>query len=179
MTPALGLALLAVVAPPPSETAAAREQARLCERFVGEESLAACRRALALGLGRERRKSVRQIVARRLASLERWPELAEHFRGDVAEDPLDNEARLHLGSTLLFALGRNRDAVEELEVAARLQPGSAEMQALLAVALCASGRPKDAAEAFEEAVRLDEHVLDHRPALQATLESVRRGEAWP
>ena len=34
----------------PPETAAAREQARLCERLAGEDGAAACRQALALGI---------------------------------------------------------------------------------------------------------------------------------
>ena len=41
--------------PPPEETPEAREPARLCERLDEEEGIEACRAALALGLGPERR----------------------------------------------------------------------------------------------------------------------------
>jgi tetratricopeptide (TPR) repeat protein len=172
------IALLAVGARP-TETAAAREQARLCEKLTGEESLAACHHALELGLGVERLGSVRQIVARRLASLGRWEELAEHFRADAALQPLDGEVRLRLGSTLLFALGRPDEAVGELTEAVRLAPDAALARAVLASAQGASGRPKEAAEGFAAALRLDEHLLDHRPAMRAAFEAAQRGEAWP
>ena len=178
MTSALALALFAVLARS-SETVASREQARLCEKLTGEESLAACRRAIDLGLSSERLGPVRQLVARRLAALERWGELAEHFREDVALRPLDGEARLRLGSTLLFALGQPAEAEAQLTEAVRLAPGSAVARSLLALALAGSGRLKEAAEAFDAASSLDEHLLDHRPAMRATVESTRRGAAWP
>jgi tetratricopeptide (TPR) repeat protein len=178
LTSALLLAAVALAARAP-ETAAAREQVRLCERLTGLESLAACHRALELGLGEERRSPVRQIIARRLASLGRWDELVEHFRADVALHPLDGEVRLRLGSTLLFALGRPAEAVVELVEAVRVAPDSALARGLLASAESANGQPKDAAEAFEAALRLDEHLLDHRPAMRAAFEAARRSEAWP
>ena len=178
MTSALALAIFAVLARSP-ETAASREQARLCEKFTGEESLAACRRAIELGLSPERLGPVRQIVARRLASLERWAELAEHFRADVALRPLDAEARLRLGSTLLFAVGQPAEAEAELAEAVRLEPSSAVARSLLALALAAHGRFQEAADEFDAATSLDEHLLDHRPAMRAAVEATRRGEAWP
>jgi len=178
MSGLLAFYFFALAAPAP-ETAAAREQARICEKLTGEESLFACRRAIDLGLSPERLWPVRQIVARRLASLERWDELADHFRSDVALHPLDPEARLRLGSTLLFALGRHSDAVTELAEAARMAPEAALPRGLLALAQAASGRLKEAAEDFEAALRLDEHLLDHRPAMRAAFEAARRGEAWP
>jgi tetratricopeptide (TPR) repeat protein len=176
VTSVLLLASLAVAA---HETAAAREQVRLCERLTGEESLAACHHAIELGLAAERLRPVRQIVARRLASLGRWEELAEHFRGDVALHPLDGEVRLQLGSTLLFALGRPTEAAVELGEAVRLAPDSALARGVLASAQGANGLPKEAADGFEAALRLDEHLLDHRPAMRAAFEAARRGEAWP
>jgi hypothetical protein len=36
-----------------------------------------------------------------------------------------------------------------------------------------------AAGEFEAAVKLDEHLLDHRPAMRAAFEAAQRGEAWP
>jgi tetratricopeptide (TPR) repeat protein len=178
MTGAIALAFL-VVASRPAETAAAREQARLCERLAGEESLTACQRAIALGLGPERLEPARQIVARRLATLERWDELAAHFRADVDLHPTDGDVRVRLGSTLLFALGQPDEAAVELAEAVRLAPGSAVARGLLALALAARGRAKDAADEFEAALRLDEHLLDNRPAMRAAYEAAGRGEAWP
>ena len=102
-----------------------------------------------------------------------------HFRGDVTLHPEDALARLRLGSTLLFALGRTTDAMTELEEATRLEPELAEARTLLALAQVASGRAKDAASGFEEALRIDEHLLEHRPAMQAAFDAARRGEAWP
>ena len=178
MTSALVFVLAAAEARP-LETPAAREQARVCERLTGEESLAACRRATNLGLSPERLGSVRQIVARRLAALERWEELEAHFRGDLALNPQDAEARLRLGSVLLFALSRPAEAVGELSEAVRLAPDSALARGTLAVALSASARPQEAADAFAAALRADEHLLDHRPAMREAYEAVRLGEAWP
>jgi tetratricopeptide (TPR) repeat protein len=178
MTGSLALVLLVLATRPP-ETAAAREQARLCERQAGEESLAACRRAIQLGLSSERLGPVRQIVARRLASLERWEELAEHYRGDVDLQPSDGEARLRLGSTLLFDLGQPSEAVAVLSEAVRLAPDAAAARGLLGLALGANGQPKEAAGELEAAVKLDEHLLDHRPAMRAAFEAAQRGEAWP
>jgi tetratricopeptide (TPR) repeat protein len=172
------LAFLVVGARPP-ETVAARDQARLCEKLTGEDSLAACQRALALGLGPERLLAVRQIVARRLAALERWEELTAHLRADVALHPLDAEVRLRLGSNFLFAEGRPTEAAVELTEAVRLAPDSAVARGLLAVAHAALGRPREAADGFQAALRLDEHLLDHRPAMRATFEAAQRGEAWP
>lgn len=172
------LGVLAAMAPRAAETPAAREQARLCESTVGEDSLAACRRAIQLGLGPARLVPVRQIVARRLAALERWEELAEHFREDVALRPDDAEARLKLGSTLLFGLGRPTEAEAAFAEAVRLAPDSALGHALLALCLGA-GRPAEAAAEFEIAGRLDEHLFDDRPAMVAAQDAARRGEAWP
>jgi hypothetical protein len=47
----------------PTETAAAREQARLCERLPGASGAAACRQALALGIAPPRRAAVREQLA--------------------------------------------------------------------------------------------------------------------
>ncbi len=178
MTSALAFVLVAV-ALRPVETPAAREQARVCERLTGEESLAACRRATSLGLRPERLGPVRQIIARRFASLERWADLAEHLRGDLALHPEDPVARLRLGSALLFGLGRPAEALAELAEAVRLAPDSAIARGVLAVAQGESGRPQEAALEFEAALQLDEHLLDHRPAMRAAYEAARRGEAWP
>jgi tetratricopeptide (TPR) repeat protein len=166
-------------APPRSETAAAREQARLCERENLEAGAAACREALRLGIGPARRGPVREILTRHLVALERWDELAEVLRENVGLDPKSAAAWQRLGLTLLFALGEAAEATGALEEAVRLAPADAQARLGLALALQAAGRAKEAEAAFEEALRLDPAVLAGRPAARAALEAARRGEPWP
>ena len=176
----LGIAIpLPGQSPPPEETLEAREQARLCERLDEEEGIEACRAALALGLGPERRGPVRRILARHLVDVERWSELAEHYREDVRLAPEDAEAWVRLGTTVLFALNEQAEALAAIEEAVRLDPDDAATRCLLAVALHSLGRHEEATEAFDEAVRLDPTVLDGRPAARAVREAARRGEPWP
>jgi tetratricopeptide (TPR) repeat protein len=181
----LGVALVGAAAaaqpqpPPRGETPAAREQARLCERKNLEEGAAACRAALALGIGPARRGSVRELLARHLVALERWDELAELQRENVRLDPLSAAAWQRLGLTLLFALDAPAEAAGALEEAVRLAPEDAEARLGLALALQAAGRPEESAAEFEEALRLDPAVLEGRPAAHAALEAARRGERWP
>ena len=183
MTPALALGLLALTALPSpraaAETAAAREQARLCEITTGDVSLAACRRAIELGLGPARIAPVRQVLARRLAALARWDELAEHFRGDLAQRPDDAEAHLKLGSALFFGLGRPAEAAAAFGESVRLAPDSALGHALLGLALGANARATEAAAEFEIALRLDERLFDQRPAMASAFDAAQRGEVWP
>ena len=184
---ALGLALIAAgvaaaereTAPPRGETAAAREQARLCERENLEAGAAACREALNLGIGPARRGAVREKLTRHLVALERWDELAEVLRESVRLDPKSASAWQRLGLTLLFALGEAAEATGALEEAVRLAPGDAPARLGLALALHAAGRATEAAAAFDEALRLDPDVLTGRPAARAALEAARRGEPWP
>ena len=165
--------------PPRGETAAAREQARRCERENLEEGVAACRAALALGIGPARRGPVREMLARHLVALERWDELAELFRENVRLDPESAAAWLRLGLTLLFALDEPAEATGALEETVRLAPADAPARLGLALALQAAGRTTEAAAAFGEALRLDPAVLHGRPAARAALEAARRGEPWP
>jgi tetratricopeptide (TPR) repeat protein len=178
---AAGLILVAGTALPQlaGETPAAREQARLCERLDEESGIEACRAALALGLRPLRREAVRRILANHLVDLERWSELAEHFREGVRLDPEDADAWFRLGSTLLFALNQRAEALAALEEAARLAPADATTRSVLAIALHALGRYEEAAASFDEALRLDPAVLERRPAAQALREAARRGEPWP
>jgi tetratricopeptide (TPR) repeat protein len=164
---------------PPEETLEAREQARLCERLDEEEGIAACRAALALGLGPERRGPVREILARHLVDLERWGELAEHYREDVRLSPEDAEPWRRLGAILLFALNQRVEALAAFEEAARLDPTDAPTQCLLAIALHSLGRFVEATKAFDDALRLDPGILDNRPAARRVREAARRGEPWP
>ncbi len=169
----------AATRPPRAETAAAREQARLCERLDGEEAIAACREALALGIGPARRGAVRQLLSVRLAALERWDELAALLRESVQLDPGDAAAWQRLGGVLLFGLGRPTDAVPALEEAARLAPGDAPVRVDLAVALASAGRLPEAVAACDVAAGLDPAVLDSRPGARAVLDAAREGKRWP
>ncbi len=181
--PAIAAVVLLAAGTAPSrsagETPAAREQARLCERLDEEPGIEACRAALALGLHPPRREAVREILAKHLVDLERWSELAEHYREGVRLDPEDAEAWFRLGSTLLFALNQRAEALAALEEAARLAPAEASTRSVLAIALHALGRYEETAASFDEALRLDPAVLEGRPAAQAMREAARRGEPWP
>jgi tetratricopeptide (TPR) repeat protein len=141
--------------------------------------VAACRAALAMGIGPERRGPVREMLAKHLVALERWDELAELLREGVRLDPTGADAWRRLGETLLFALGEPAEATGALEEAVRLAPGDAPVRVGLALALHAAGRAKEAAAAFEAALRLDPAVLDGRPAARAAMEAAGRGEPWP
>ncbi len=176
---AAGAAVPAPSVPPRGETAAAREQARLCERENLEAGAAACRAALALGIGPARRDAVRELLARHLVALERWEELGELLRENVALHPTSSEAWQRLGLVLLFALDRPAEASSALAEAARLAPADASVRLALALAHHAGGRTDEAAAAFEEALRLDPAVLESRPASRAVFEAVRRKEPWP
>jgi tetratricopeptide (TPR) repeat protein len=180
--PAAALALFLVPGVPGivvGETMEAREQARLCERLDEEEAVAACRRALALGLTPKRRDAVREVLSRHLVDLERWSELADHYREDVRRDPEAAEGWRRLGTTLLFALNERAEALAALEVASRLDPPHASTWVLLGHARHALGRYDEASAAFDEALRLDPAVLDGRPAARAVRDAARRREPWP
>jgi tetratricopeptide (TPR) repeat protein len=174
----LALASVGAAAAEP-ETAAAREQARLCERQNGEQGANACRKALALGIGPERRGPVRELLARHLVTLERWDELAGLFREDVRESPESAAAWQRLGLTLLFALDEPAEALAALEEAVRFAPTNAVARLGLGLAAYSAGHRQEARAALEEALRLDPNVLDARPAARAVLEAIRRGEPWP
>jgi tetratricopeptide (TPR) repeat protein len=183
---AVALALVAAragaapeAAHPRGETPAAREQARLCERLNLEEGVAACRAALALGIGPDRRGPIRQKLARHLVALERWDELAELLRENVRLEPDNADAWQRLGLVLLFALDEPEEAIGALQEATRRAPTDSSAWIGLGLALHAGGRGKEAAEAIEAAARLDPAALDGRPAARAVLEAARRGEAWP
>jgi len=174
-----GVVALLSAAGAPAEEPAAGEQARLCEERSGEEGLAACRSAIALGLGPERAAVVRQLLALRLASLERWEELAAAYREAVRLDPNDAEANWRLGSTLLFALGKPEEALFPLLEAVRLATAEPQPRLALGAALNALGRHGEAVAAFEAALHLDPAVLDDHPGSRDVYESSQRGERWP
>jgi tetratricopeptide (TPR) repeat protein len=141
--------------------------------------VAACRRALELGLPAARQPAIEATLASRLSSLERWDEVIDVYRGAVSRRPADGRARIRLGAALLHMEDRAREAEPELREATRLRPEDAEAQALLGNALALMGRAPDAVAAFEQALRLDPTVLDRRPAARAAYDAARRGERWP
>lgn len=164
---------------PRGETAAAREQARRCERLRLAPGAAACRQALDLGIGPGRRGALREQLARDLVALEDWDALAELLRESVRLEPQNAVAWRRLGLTLLFALHDTAEAASALEQAVLLAPDDAEARVGLAQALVAAGRSAEAAAAFEAALRLSPSALDERPAARAAYEAARRGESWP
>ena len=176
---AASTAVLAQSQGPVRETAAAREQARLCERLNLAAGAEACRQALALGIGPERRAALREQLARHLVALEDWDALADHFRESVRLEPQNAVGWQRLGLTLLFALHQVEEAVSALEEAVRLAPADAEARVGLAQALAAASRAGEAAAAFEAALRLDPRVLDGRPAARAAYAATRGGASWP
>jgi len=180
---ALALAVSTVArAEPPAparESAAAREQARLCERLNLAAGAEACRSALALGIGPGRRAALREQLARHLVALEDWDALADHFRDGVRLEPQDALGWQRLGLTLLFALHQAKEALGALEEAVRLAPADAEARLGLAQGLAADGRTGESAATFEAALRLDPTVLDGRPAARAAFEAARAGASWP
>jgi tetratricopeptide (TPR) repeat protein len=178
------LAAAPVVAAPPAaaprtDTPAAREQARLCERLDGEEALAACRQALDLGIAEPRRAAVRQLLARRLAALGRWEDLAVFLREAVRLDPANPDVWARLGAVLLYGLERPVEAVAALDQATRLAPTAAAPRLDLAVALASAGRLGESVAAFDAAAAIDPSVFDSRPAARAVRDAARAGRRWP
>jgi len=167
------------MAPALAHAQAALTQARICARTTGEPGIAACRRALELGLPAARQPPVEATLASRLAALQRWEEVAEVYRGAVARRPADGQARLRLGAALLHMQDRAAEAEPVLREAVRLRPEDAEAQVLLGEALARLDRAPEAVAAFEEALRLEPTVLDRRPAARAVYEAARRGQRWP
>jgi Flp pilus assembly protein TadD len=141
--------------------------------------MAACRRALELGLSAARQPAIEATLAARLSSLKRWDEVLDVYRGAVSRRPTDGQARIRLGAALLHMQDRAVEAEPELRQATRLRPDDAEAHVLLGNALAQLGRPADAVAAFEQALHLDPTVLDQRPAARAAFEAARRGARWP
>jgi len=164
---------------PSRESAAAREQARLCERLNLAAGADACRSALALGISAARRPALRDQLARHLVALEDWAALADHYREGVRLAPQDATTWRRLGETLLFALDERQEAASALAEAVRLAPGDAESRLGHAQALLATGRTAEARAAFEASLALDPRVLDGRPAARAAMEAARAGKSWP
>jgi tetratricopeptide (TPR) repeat protein len=168
-----------VLAPALAHAQAALTQARLCARTTGEPGIAACRKALELGLPAARQPVVEATLAARLSDLQRWDEVVEVYRGAAARRPTDGLARLRLGAALLHMQDRPADAELVLRDAIRLRPDDAEAQVLLGETLARLGRFPEAVAAFEEALRIDATALDGRPAARAVYDAARNGQRWP
>jgi tetratricopeptide (TPR) repeat protein len=161
------------------ETAAAREEARQCLELRRDDAVAACRRALRLGLSPARAAVVRRALALELVALDRGSEAVEVYREAAAAQPGDAEAHLRLGQALLSIAGDAPAALPVLERARELRPDDARTAGALGLALSALGRAPEAVAAFEAAVRLEPEFFATRPGARRAYEAARRGERWP
>ena len=178
---AVAASTLAATAPaaPTNDSAASMPAARQCVELPKEAGIAACRAALALGLSARRAGVVRDVLAAKLAALERWEEVVAVYREAAAEPGAAAETYVRLGRALLHGVGRPEEALPWLRDAARLAPADPDPWGVLGAALAALGRSAEAAAAFDEAVRRDPSWLDTHPASQAIAEAARKGEGWP
>jgi Flp pilus assembly protein TadD len=157
----------------------AAAEAERCGSTVGEASVAACRRALELGLSPGRAAHVEQLLSARLGGLGRWAEAADVHRAAIARRPADAEPHRRLGAVLLHGLGEPRAAEAEFREALRLGANEARVHGGLAMALVAQGRHADAVAAFDAARALDPRYLDRRPGSRAAYEAAKAGKPWP
>jgi tetratricopeptide (TPR) repeat protein len=144
-----------------------------------EEGVAACRRALDLGLAPRRAALVRRTLALKLIRLERPAEALEVYRDAARAQPDDADAQFRLGQALLSMADDASGAAEALARARDLRPDDARTQGALGLALAALGRTAEAVAAFEVAERLDARFFESRPASRLAYEAARRGERWP
>jgi tetratricopeptide (TPR) repeat protein len=156
----------------------ARRQAYLCSSLQKEPAVAACRRALELGLGSDRAATAYLLLALNLSRLQRWPEVVDAYRERVRLLPQDADAHWRLGDALLFGMSAPQEALPSLREAVRLKPDLAGAHGSLAVALANTGTFPAAVAEFDEAVRLDPQYLERRPAARQIYEAARRGERW-
>jgi tetratricopeptide (TPR) repeat protein len=163
---------------PASESVEARREAYLCTSQSREVAIPACRRALALGLRRDRATTVNLVLGLHLAALQRWDEVVKVYREAVRLSPHDAIARWRLGDALLYGLGRPTEARAPLREATRLDPSLAGAYVSLGVAQNAMGDHAEAVASFDEALRLEPRVLATRPVAREVLKASRRGERW-
>ena len=96
----------------------------------------------------------------------------EHYAGSVALAPDNFQGRHNFGGTLR-RLERHREAIEQLRIAARLEPADAATQVELGLAYEASGDKSAALQCLRRAIELDPdspESLLHLPKLIAQLE---------
>jgi tetratricopeptide (TPR) repeat protein len=156
----------------------ARRQAYLCSSLQKDPAITACRRALELGLSRERAATAYLSLALNLSELNRWPEVVDAYRGRVRLRPEDAEAHWRLGDALLFGLSEPKEALIPLREAVRLKPDLVGAHGSLGVALASSGEYAQAVASLDEAVRLDPAYFTNRPAARQVYEAARKGERW-
>jgi Flp pilus assembly protein TadD len=165
--------------PPASQGSEADTAAKTC--LAGSDAVAvdACRKALALVRTPERREVLAEVLAQKLAALERWEEASGAFAELVRMRPRDAEAKLGLAAAWLYGMGRAEDALAPLADAADLLPDDPRPWIERGIALAALGRFAEAEAAFEEALRRDPSCLEARPAASEVLDAARRGKTWP
>jgi serine/threonine-protein kinase len=78
----------------------------------------------------------------------RWAEAEESFRRAIEIDPNRSSTHANYAFWLLYVLGRNREALEELHIAERADPLSPEIQRDLAVLLISVGRNAEAVDSY-------------------------------
>ncbi len=178
---ALSLAAALVAEGPRPASLEARAEARSCQGLdlPEDESLAACRRALALGLPDDWSSAVRVTLARRLTALGLWEEVAFVYRQESDARPRSAQGPLRLGSTLLLGLARPDEAELALREALRREPRLAMAEALLGTALNALSRFSESAAAFGRAGEIDPDLFGVRPALAEVRAASEAGERWP
>jgi tetratricopeptide (TPR) repeat protein len=174
-------ALLALLASAASARAdpQANAEAQRCAGTVGETAVAACRRALELGLSPGRAAHVERLLSARLGGLGRWEEAAEVHRRAIARRPAEAEPHRRLGAVLLHGLGRAREAEAELREALRLGSAEARTHGDLGLALLAQDRYAEAVAAFDAARAVDPKYLDRRPGSRAAYDAAKAGKPWP
>ncbi len=109
----------------------------------------------------------------------RWREAAEAFHAALAEGG-DSFALHHYAGWAALRLGHYREAIGELEVAARLRPDDAATQNGLWQAYRGGGEAKKALAAFRRVVKLDPLQLTRlRPHTAAAARKERKVAAMP
>lgn len=156
----------------------ARRQAYLCSSLTKGPAIAACRRALELGLSPRRAATAQLLLALNLSALHRWPEAVAAHRERVRLLPDDAEAHWRLGDALLFGLALPSEALAPLREAVRLKPDGAGAYGSLGTALATLGQYAEAVAAFERAQEIDPQFFTHRPAARRIYDAAQRGERW-
>ncbi len=147
----------------------------------GAEAVAQFRRALEIAPDYP---AAHNNLGIQLAEAGRHGEAAAHFESALRTTPTDAKTRenlvraLHRHGTTLMAAERWKEATVALQRAVQLSPGSAPLQATLAVALAQADRLEESLPAFESALRLEPKSADVRDNYGRVLSALgRRREA--
>jgi tetratricopeptide (TPR) repeat protein len=165
----------------PVDGPAAREQVRAC-MAVGtpaEDALAACRKALELGVNRDWAGSIRLLMARKLIERQRWDDAVSVYRELAAAQPAEAQAHARLGHALLYGKGDAEAALSALREAVRLDPRDVSARAALAAAWNALGRHEEAKQACDELSREAGSPLQNRPGAAAICAAAAQRAVWP